>query len=52
MKKINVLLMCLCSLFLFTGCYTNILGDGIEPNPNPTPNTEIEEISIKYASSG
>lgn len=47
MKNINVILACICSLFLFTGCYTNILGDGIEPNPNPTPNTEIEEISIK-----
>jgi len=44
MKKINVILTCLCSLFLFTGCYTNILGDSIEPNPNPQ--LEVKEISI------
>lgn len=49
MKNINVILACVCSLFLFTGCYTNILGDGefIDPNPNPQPDTEIEKISIK-----
>lgn len=47
MKKVNVLLMCLCSLFLFTGCYTNVIGDDMESNPNSKPDTKIEEISIK-----
>lgn len=27
MKNINIILACVCSLFLLTGCYTNIIGD-------------------------
>lgn len=42
MKKINVILACLCSLFLFTGCYTNEFGE--EEN---TVSKEITEEEAK-----
>lgn len=44
MKNINILLVSLCSFILFTGCYTNVIGDGTEPNTNSKP--EVKEISI------
>lgn len=47
MKKINVLLMCLCSLFLFTGCYTNEFGEkefGDNGEPNVSKDGAIETL--------
>jgi len=53
MKKISVILMCMCSLFLFTGCYTNEFGENqFVDNGEPDVSKEIDIKTLKNMHDG